>query len=332
MVAAASLRPRAGVKAVPVPAVRCRGGVTCRAAAGPATASAPVPLQLEGYETWSWARQATDSPEEERPGEVVPQKVGYIQAGTAGPPLLLVHGFGASSYHWRFNINELARTNRVFAVDLLGFGWSVIALASYAGGDVWAAQLCEFIEEVIGTEEKVYVAGNSLGGFAALCAANRDPSLFAGVCLLNSAGRFRDEMAADDGGEASEGGEALATVLEALKRFFIKTVAFQFSKTPAQVKRVLESVYGSMENVDDDLVTSILAPAQDPNASEVCVVHAMGVPCLPVRWLTPGTGSRFYRIVSRNGGQAAGKGKKQRSVDDLVERLVAKGIPLSFIW
>ena len=174
---------------------------------------------------------------------------------------------------------------------------------------MWAAQLCEFIEEVIGTEEKVYVAGNSLGGFAALCAANRDPSLFAGVCLLNSAGRFRDEMSADDGGEANEGGEVLAMVLEALKRFFIKTVAFQFSKTPAQVKRVLESVYGSMENVDDDLVTSILAPAQDPNASEV-----------------------FYRIVSRNGGQAAGKGKKQRSVDDLVERLVAKGIPLSFIW
>ena len=266
-------------------------------------------LQLEGYETWSWARQATDSPEEERPGEVVIQQVGYIQAGTAGPPLLLVHGFGASSYHWRFNINELARTNRVFAVDLLGFGWSDIALASYAGGDVWAAQLCEFIEEVIGTEERVYIAGNSLGGFAALCAANRDPSLFAGVCLLNSAGRFRDEMAADDGGEASGGGEALAAVLEALKRFFIKTVAFQFSKTPAQVKRVLESVYGSMKNVDDDLVTSILAPAQDPNASEV-----------------------FYRIVSRNGGQAAGKGKKQRSVDDLVERLVAKGIPLSFIW
>ena len=24
-----------------------------------------------------------------------------------------------------------------------------------------------------------------------------------------------------------------------------------------------------------------------------CVVHAMGVPCLPVRWLTPGTGSRY---------------------------------------
>ena len=310
--AAASLRPRAGVKAVPVPAVRCRGGVTCRAAAGPQEPQAragPVPLRLEGYETWSWARQASDSPEEERPGEVVPQKVGYIQAGTAGPPLLLVHGFGASSYHWRFNINELARTNRVFAIDLLGFGWSDIALADYAGGELWASQLCEFVEEVIGTEEPVYVAGNSLGGFAALCAASRDPSLFAGVCLLNSAGRFRDEMSADDGGEANEGGEVLAMVLEALKRFFIKTVAFQFSKTPAQVKRVLKSVYGSTENVDDDLVASILAPAQDPNASEV-----------------------FFRIVSRNGGQAAGKGKVQRSVDDLVERLVAEGIPLRFIW
>ena len=40
----------------------------------------------------------------------------------------------------------------------------------------------------------------------------------------------------------------------------------------------------------------------------------------------------FCRIVTRNGGQAAGKGKVQRSVDDLVERLVAEGISFHFIW
>ena len=41
-----------------------------------------------------------------------------------GPSLLLVHGFGASTDHWRHNIPVLARTHAVHAVDLLGFGRS----------------------------------------------------------------------------------------------------------------------------------------------------------------------------------------------------------------
>lgn len=38
---------------------------------------------------------------------------------------MLVHGYGASSYHWRYNIPALADAGyKVFAVDLLGFGYS----------------------------------------------------------------------------------------------------------------------------------------------------------------------------------------------------------------
>jgi pimeloyl-ACP methyl ester carboxylesterase len=44
----------------------------------------------------------------------------YQTAGTEGPALLLVHGFGASSDHWRKNIPVLAEQHRVYAVDLLG--------------------------------------------------------------------------------------------------------------------------------------------------------------------------------------------------------------------
>ena len=56
-------------------------------------------------------------------------------AGGSGSPILLVHGFGASAYHWRYNIPELAKRHRVYAVDLLGFGWSTKALVDYQYGE-----------------------------------------------------------------------------------------------------------------------------------------------------------------------------------------------------
>ena len=69
-------------------------------------------------------------------------------AGDKGTPLLLIHGFGASAYHWRYNINELAKTHRVFAIDLLGFGWSDKPLVEYSKYDLWPRQLSMFINEV----------------------------------------------------------------------------------------------------------------------------------------------------------------------------------------
>ena len=72
----------------------------------------------------------------------------YVYTGEKGTPLLLIHGFGASAYHWRYNINELAKTHRVFAIDLLGFGWSDKPLVEYSRYDLWPRQLSAFINEV----------------------------------------------------------------------------------------------------------------------------------------------------------------------------------------
>lgn len=51
-------------------------------------------------------------------------RIHYVQQGHQGPCLLLVHGFGASTDHWRKNIAELSQQFRVWAIDLLGFGRS----------------------------------------------------------------------------------------------------------------------------------------------------------------------------------------------------------------
>ncbi len=48
----------------------------------------------------------------------------YYEDQGKGPPVLLLHGFGASTYTWRHITPELARTHRVIAVDFKGFGQS----------------------------------------------------------------------------------------------------------------------------------------------------------------------------------------------------------------
>ena len=66
------------------------------------------------------------------------------------PTILLVHGFGASAYHWRYNIPALVEAGyRVFAVDLLGFGWSDKAITSYDDYSIWQRQLSTFVRDVV---------------------------------------------------------------------------------------------------------------------------------------------------------------------------------------
>ncbi len=55
----------------------------------------------------------------------------YMVAGE-GPPLVLLHALGESAQDWRWVLPELARTHRVYAPDLLGFGESNKPAADYS--------------------------------------------------------------------------------------------------------------------------------------------------------------------------------------------------------
>ncbi len=76
----------------------------------------------------------------------------------------------------RYNIPELAHKYRVYAVDLLGFGWSDKALVSYEGYSIWQEQLSDFIKQIVGGKSVVLV-GNSLGGYNSLATAAKYPDL-----------------------------------------------------------------------------------------------------------------------------------------------------------
>ncbi|MDM3854445.1 MAG: alpha/beta fold hydrolase [Aphanizomenon gracile PMC649.10] len=195
----------------------------------------------------------------------------YVQAGSAQaqrPPLLLVHGFGASTDHWRKNITELSADFQVFAIDLLGFGRSAKPNLQYSG-DLWRDQLHDFISEIIG--QKTILAGNSLGGYACLCVASQRPDSAAGVVLLNSAGPFSQPE-----NQIQPSINPLQKLLGkpikwAFKQRLAQSLLFQYTRQKWVIRRTLEKVYLDKSAITDQLVAEIQRPAYDPGALDVFI-------------------------------------------------------------
>ncbi|WP_218080654.1 alpha/beta fold hydrolase [Anthocerotibacter panamensis] len=189
--------------------------------------------------------------------------VHYRQEGTQGTPILLVHGFGASADHWRYNLPVLAQYHRVWAIDLLGFGRSAKPDIPY-DGDLWRDQLRDFCRTVI--QEPVVVVGNSLGGYAALCLASDHPELAQGLVLVNSAGPFEDPAPKSDPGLKDWFG---AAILGLLRQSWASDLLFEFVRSPYWIRRTLLQVYKDPRNVNEELVQDIYRPSCDPGAARV---------------------------------------------------------------
>ena len=177
------------------------------------------------------------------------------------PALLLVHGFGASTDHWRHNIPVLGRTHSVHAIDLLGFGRSAKPAELLYGGALWRDQLVAYVRDRIG--RPTVIAGNSLGGFAALAAGAALKENCAGVVLLNAAGPFSDEQKPPKGWGAIAR-QTIGTAL--LRSSVVQRLLFENLRRPATIRRTLKQVYVDKTNVDDWLVESIRRPSMDPGA------------------------------------------------------------------
>lgn len=219
--------------------------------------------QPDGWNTWEWG--AEFAPEGEK------YKINYIVSGPAdGTPVVLVHGFGASSYHWRYQVPALAEQGfRVYSLCLIGYGWSPRVVLYYKG-EVWAAQLNDFLREVVG--RPAVLVGNSVGAFASLIAASEDPTLCDGLVLLNAAGSFEQRQLGQNEGQKRLG-DVVADAAEEtgpvqwLLQLVVKAIAgWAFYTTKLRIQPILEWVYVNAEQVDDDLVTSIRSPADHPMA------------------------------------------------------------------
>lgn len=104
--------------------------------------------------------------------------------GGEGPPIVLVHGLGASYTSWLLVGHELARTHRVLAIDLVGFGRTPVSGRS-ATIDGHVTLLGRFLDEHV--REPSVLVGNSMGGLVSVLTAARHQQAVSKLVLVGPA-------------------------------------------------------------------------------------------------------------------------------------------------
>jgi len=226
----------------------------------------PLPKVRRHYDTFQWHRAEDDTV----------YNINYrVEGPVDGPPVLLTHGFGANVGHFRHQFPALTDAgHRVYAVDLLGFGASDKPDIEYSI-ELFAELLKDFVLEMDRktpakklSRKKWVVAGNSIGGLCSLAVAEHLPDLVRGVVLFNCAG-----------GMTAFRYEDLPTLLRPVL-FFFKTILlgprlggyfFSNFKTRKNVESILryQGVYRDHQNVDEELMETLLEPGNDEGAKAV---------------------------------------------------------------
>ena len=198
--------------------------------------------------------------------------MGKVESNEA---VLLIHGFGANTNHWRFNQPVLAEQYITYAIDLLGFGRSdqprarlkgerVTTDAVHYGFDLWGQQVADFCDAMV--KRPVVLVGNSIGGVVALRAAELLGDRCRGVVLIDCAQRLMDDK------QLTRQPAWMAWIRPLLKTLvsqrWLSTALFRNAARPGVIRSVLKQAYPSGANIDDDLVDLLLQPTQRDGATE----------------------------------------------------------------
>jgi pimeloyl-ACP methyl ester carboxylesterase len=192
--------------------------------------------------------------------EIEGMRVHYRDEG-AGPPLVLLHGFGSSLYTWDRWVRRLAGTRRVIRLDLPGFGLTGPA----PDGDYRTQRYVHVVAALLDRlgVERTDIAGNSMGGRTALMFALAHPQ------------RVRRLILVDAGGFAPMPPPALFRLAQTplLGPWLILHVTPRFV-----IRRNLEGVYGDPSRLTDAVVDRYWTLARRAGNRGAMLARIMGPP------------------------------------------------------
>jgi pimeloyl-ACP methyl ester carboxylesterase len=172
-----------------------------------------------------------------------------------GPPLLLIHGYGAMIEHWRPVMRPIAAQHTLYALDLYFFGRSAIPQEP-PSRRLWAEQAAELITTVC--TEPVVVVGHSMGGVAACQLAHDFPQLVRGLALVSSSGMI------DPSRPPSAWDSAFFDLVSAPG---LGELVAGLAANPIAARQGLLNAYHRKERVTPELVARFAEPLARPGGS-----------------------------------------------------------------
>ena len=233
--------------------------------------------------------------------------VNYVDVGE-GPPLVFIHGLSGCWQNWLENIPHFARSHRVIAVDLPGFGDSPmprekISINGYAG-------TVDALLHQLGIERAVIV-GNSMGGFIGAELAIEYSTRVDKLVLVSAAGLTTMERHSD---RALAGLRRIDNVL-AFGAAWAATRSHRLSRRPRMRKALMLMVAAHPDQLPAPLIAEQISGSGKPGFMDA--LEALGtypledrlerieIPTLIVwgakDWLVPvRDAKRFERAIGAN--------------------------------
>ena len=196
-------------------------------------------------------------------------------------PILLLHGFGVSSKHWRNNTDYFAKKGYVvYSIDLIGFGNSAqpgIREIGKLDNEVWCNQINDFIEQVIRptNSNKIVLIGNSLGALVALtCAVYHNKEILSVI-----ASPLPDQIKLN---------KKVSKINSIFEKFKIKFFKIFFKLIPLEIilflidklgiiSLGLNSAYYKKDNIDKELIDIVRKPALRKTAARSLRAMCIGM-------------------------------------------------------
>ena len=207
----------------------------------------------------SGAGSAFDGPYARLGPPEAPVRLFYEEEGS-GAPVLLIHGFGTSTYTWRHVAPELARNHRVIAVDLKGFGQSDKPMDERYSVFDQAELLAQLIEDRdLGN---LTVVGHSFGGGVALLLALKTDERLKGrisrLVLLNTIAYPQN----------------MPVFFRMMNMPFFSQVGVRMVPAAVQTRVALRIAFHDDSKIDDSEVDVYAAPLKTPAGKHAIIQSA----------------------------------------------------------
>jgi len=166
----------------------------------------------------------------------------HIERAGAGETVLLLHGFGGSTFEWRKIMPGLAGSFDVLAVDLNGFGYTERPVAAEAYSPAGQLELVIRLLDRLGIQQ-VHVVGHSYGAGVALHLAARHPQRVRSLVIVDGVQEL-----------AQFGGLRVPAVLKPAARWYLGNVVL----TTRNIRGALRDAVYDKTVVTADMVEGYL--------------------------------------------------------------------------